>query len=67
MRTLLVNVLRWAVFAAHIGYAGAATLSVNKADPRCNDAAGTPFCSTSAAIDTAQVFRPCPRVRWHLP
>lgn len=53
MRTLLVVMLRWVLLASPIVQAEAATLQVNNIDPVCDDTAGTPFCSISAAIDSA--------------
>lgn len=53
MRTLLVVILRWALLAAPIVHAEAATLQVNNINPVCDDTAGTPFCSISAAINSA--------------
>lgn len=55
MRTLLVNVLGWAVLAGHVGYADANTiLRVNKNDPSCSNISGAPFCSIQAAINVSQ-------------
>jgi hypothetical protein len=51
MRTLLVNVLGWAVLAAPIVHADAGI--VNTTDPGGDDVAGAPSCAISAAINEA--------------
>jgi parallel beta-helix repeat protein len=56
MRTLLVNVLRWAVLAAPIVPAVAAVIDINNADPGCNNVTGAPFCSISAGLNAARPF-----------
>jgi parallel beta-helix repeat protein len=53
----MINLIKWPatiLFAASIASAMAADLNVDNTHPACNDAAGTPFCTISAALDQSQ-------------